>query len=1058
MEFRVDGMTCGNCVGRIQRAIEESVPSDVVTAVSLKEGIGIARLTNVQTSDYREIATKAIGAVLNAGKSAAFSANLSYGFHVEGMTCKNCVAKVKEHLGAALPNVGLLSVSLTERGGRLEVVGVDLLDSVALAEDVVTELFKIQKQAKLERLDKRFQVGGMSCQSCVRAVETCLREIIPEQSYLTVTLEDGKGEAVIRGIPADDAFELQNSVESALRSIGKALVIEQAAPHVVKEASPVDQAQVGEACLVDIPVISSEPDQMINERSSHSETESEVVTHVRVEGMTCASCVSKVEEIIRKVPGVVEVQVSLISSKAMVRHCGISVSTIVETIENAGYDSGVITLSQDNNDVNLLFDYVTEAEEATAALSEDPRVAPDSIAVVRPARLGSMNGSDRSCTCFGGLSGKTEDTRRIVRFQVLPRKGQARNGRFDVVKALRHSGFSFRILSRSDALVTGQHGVGERLREESRQWLSAMLLAIFFFVPQFIISSSGPHASLMEPIGDSDLYKGELLSFALTTPIQFICGYHFYRNSYFALFRRGRANMDVLVALSSSLSYFVSLALIIHRALSAVDDEPRDRIETVFGTSAMLITFVLIGKWLESAAKSRAADGVSLLAKLRPVTANLVEASREGFVTVQSNVEVELLDVGDFVRVPAGDPFPADGVVVEGTTSADESTLTGESQAIAKEVGDCVYSGTCNKFSAVVVRVSCLGSDTVLSQIEAAIEASQAKRAPIESIADRIAGIFVPFTIATGGIVFLVWFALSSLGFVHSEILLDEGPAVFSLMFALSVMVIACPCALGLATPTAVMVACGLAANRFGILLKGGGDTLQKSTSIRHIVFDKTGTLTVGNPEVRTWLNLRDEELGDSSVDNKKEYDLIASAEICSEHPVGHAIVDYLKRVRGAVGGLPVKDVEIVAGNGIRSYVNGYRVVIGSSEWVLAESAAPPKASRAIRDLEENGMTVAVAAIDGQVAFACGIDDQVRPGAQTTIRWLQAAGYQCWLVTGDGPAAASRVAKDVKIPENNVFSRSSPVKKAEILRKVRQDSLGGGVVFAGDGINDGELG
>ncbi len=508
-----------------------------------------------------------------------------------------------------------------------------------------------------------------------------------------------------------------------------------------------------------------------------------------------------------------------------------------------------------------------------------------------------------------------------------------------------------------------------------------------------------------------------LLSFALATAVQFGPGLRFYRAGWAAV-RHGSPDMNTLVALGTSAAYGYS---VVATFLPGV--LPPDAVHVYYEASAVIVTLVLLGKWIEARAKGRTSSAIRALLTLRPDTARVV---RDG-----AEVEVPVADVrvGDLVRVRPGERVPVDGVVAQGSTYVDESMVTGEPVPVEKNEGAEVVGGTVNQSGSVVIETGAVGADTVLAQIVRLVEEAQASRPAIQALADRVVAVFVPVVLALAALTAGVWLAVG-----------PQPALTYALVAAVSVLIIACPCAMGLATPVSVMVGTGKAAER-GVLFRRG-DALQTLSEVDVVALDKTGTLTEGRPRL-TDLALAD----DAGWPESDLLALVASAETASEHPVGRALVEAAQE-----RGLPLAeatDVQAVPGMGLRATVRGHRVEIGADRFMkdLGLDVAP-FASTA-DTLADQGKTPLYAAVDGRLAAVLAVADAIRETTPAAIDALHRAGLRVAMITGDHARTADAVARQLGIDQ--VHAEVRPADKAEAVRQLQ---AGGRVAFVGDGIND----
>lgn len=529
-------------------------------------------------------------------------------------------------------------------------------------------------------------------------------------------------------------------------------------------------------------------------------------------------------------------------------------------------------------------------------------------------------------------------------------------------------------------------------------------MAVGHFIASVIFGSAATHVQAM--------FAGNILLLVLTLPVQFGCGLRFYKGAFDSL-RSGSANMDVLVALGTTIAFIFSLWITFLPVITNnwSDAEVALAINEgmpYFETCAMLITFVLLGKILETRAKGATNQAIEALINLTPPTA---QVQRGGAV-----VEIPLAQVvvGDSVLVGPGEKVAVDGEVIEGSTEIDESMLTGEALPVMKQPGDSVTGGTVNTTGAITVRALRVGSDSTLARIVRAVEDAQGSKAPVQRLADKIASVFVPCILGISLITFCIWcFFVPPAG---ANTLLTQ-----SLLPAIAVIVVACPCALGLATPTALMVGMGKGA-QLGILIKDG-EVLERLGKLDAVVFDKTGTITVGKPQVVS-CSLTPENIR-----------LAAALETKSEHPLARAVVEYAQ-ARGLALPSP-SSFRTLVGEGVEGEVEGHQVKVGSSVFV-----------------------------DGASVGGFEFSDEAKPDAQQTIEELkQSYGITSYMVTGDNAVQATRIASEVGIAVDNVFAGVKPLEKAECVEAVKaaleaadlRTSLKQGartVAFVGDGIND----
>ena len=540
------------------------------------------------------------------------------------------------------------------------------------------------------------------------------------------------------------------------------------------------------------------------------------------------------------------------------------------------------------------------------------------------------------------------------------------------------------------------------IKKQTRKFIVSLILAL----P--LLWTMVAHFSFTRFIWVPDVLMNPWVQMALATPIQFIIGWQFYEGAYKAL-RNKSANMDVLVALGTSAAYFYSVYLAFsgqHEAL-------------YFETSAVLITLIILGKLFEARAKGRSSEAIKKLMGLQAKEATVI---REGQAMRIAISEVVL---GDIVQVKPGEKIPVDGEIISGASAVDESMLTGESVPVDKKAGDHVIGATLNKNGALQVKATSIGRNTALAQIIKVVEEAQGSKAPIQRMADVISGIFVPIVVGLAVITFMVWYFA-----------VTPGDFANSLEKFIAVLVIACPCALGLATPTSIMAGSGRAAE-FGILFKGG-EHLEATQAIDTVVVDKTGTVTNGKPVLTDVVALGDEVTLLSYV---------GAAEQLSEHPLAQAIIEGIE-AKGVRYNEPTQ-FEALVGYGVRAVVDNKEVLVGTRR-LMDNHAIEVQDTTAMQAFEQQGKTTMIVAIDGVYAGLVAVADTVKDTSKSAIKRLQAMGLDVVMMTGDNEHTAKAIAEQVGI--THVIAEVLPEGKADEVRKLQ--ALNKKVAMVGDGIND----
>ncbi|MEK7168377.1 MAG: heavy metal translocating P-type ATPase [Patescibacteria group bacterium] len=587
----------------------------------------------------------------------------------------------------------------------------------------------------------------------------------------------------------------------------------------------------------------------------------------------------------------------------------------------------------------------------------------------------------------------------------------------DLVKAVERAGYSATLeteeLSKNQSIRQGQE-----IKSQFKKFVWSLVLSspmIYFMLLDFF--KFLPGGTFIFP------YIG-IISFILATPVQFYIGSGFYKGMMSAL-KMKTFNMDSLIAIGTFVAYFYSFVnFIMYYAInnSFIGLMGEKIPDLYFETAAFLITFVLLGKFLEIKAKGRTSEAIKKLMGLQAKTARVRRGKQELDVLIDDVI------VGDVIIVRPGEKIPVDGVITKGSSAIDESMITGESLPIEKHVDDTVIGGTINKLGSFEFCATRIGSETTLSQIIRLVEDAQGSKAPIQAVADRISSWFVPAVIGIATLTFVVWFFF--LGSTLS----------FALMAFTAVIVIACPCALGLATPTAIMVGTGVGATN-GILIKGG-EPLEAASKINTIVFDKTGTITKGKPEVTDI-----EELEDLS--EKEIVSIAASLEKQSEHPLAEAIVNYAEVENYKLN--EVAEFKAIPGYGVKGKIGKVEYYLGNRKLMTSTlNLNIDKFERKLERLEDQGKTAMILANKKEILGIVAVADTLKETSKEAVEMLKKKGIEVWMITGDNQRTANAIAMQVGI--TNILAEVLPQNKAEEVKKLQ--SMGKKVAMVGDGIND----
>lgn len=575
------------------------------------------------------------------------------------------------------------------------------------------------------------------------------------------------------------------------------------------------------------------------------------------------------------------------------------------------------------------------------------------------------------------------------------------------------------LIAKVEKLGYGAHQkVDEReasdYREKAIQMQKRKFIVSACFAAPLLWTMVG-HFSFTSFLYVPDFLMNPWIQLLLATPVQFIIGKQFYVGAYKAL-RNGSANMDVLVVMGTSAAYFYS----IYQAIITSGSHHGPHL--YFETSAVLITLIILGKYFEAKAKGRSSEAIKKLMGLQAKTAFVVRAG------VEKEVPLEEVKIGDILLVKPGEKIPVDGEILEGYTAVDESMLTGESLPIDKKPGDVLFGSTINKNGFIQMKATKVGHDTALAQIIKVVEDAQGSKAPIQRLADQISGIFVPIVVGIAIIAFFIWW-----------LWVKPGEFTSALEVFIAVLVIACPCALGLATPTSIMAGSGRAAE-YGILFKGG-ECLEQTQSIDTVVVDKTGTVTHGKPVLT-------DSIVDNTQDEKYFLSLIGAAEKQSEHPLAEAIVQGIQEKGIELG--HTEFFEAIPGYGIQSTVSGQHIIVGTRKLLQQHNIDFTSILPTMERLEASGKTAMLAAINGQYAGLVAVADTIKDTSKEAVRRLQDMGITVMMMTGDNVRTAEAIGQEVGV--NHVIAEVLPEGKAAEVKKLQQ--AGKRVAMVGDGIND----
>jgi Cu+-exporting ATPase len=702
---------------------------------------------------------------------------------------------------------------------------------------------------------------------------------------------------------------------------------------------------------------------------------------IPVTGMTCAACSSRVQNTLSKLKGVESASVNLAVGQATVYYhpSETSVDAFIETIKDLGYG---VSVSK-----------ITIPVKGMTCASCVKRVQ-DALMSLNGVFSASVNLATEKATV-----------------EYSP----AQAGIRDFRKAVRDAGYDIIEVEQGEDIVEKE----KREREEAyRKLRTKLITGIVLTAPIFILM-------LWERLGLSALVEvpqqvNFLLQFAIQTPVQFWVGRQFYTGA-IAAARHRTTNMNTLIAVGTSAAYLYSVTATFFPSVFEIKGYSA---HVYFDTAATIIVLILLGRLFEARAKGRTSEAIKKLAGLQPKTARIISNGQE------KDIPIEEVEIGDIILVRPGEKIPVDGIVKEGYSSVDESLISGESMPVEKNAGDRVIGATMNKTGSFRFEAVRVGRDTMLSQIINMVQEAQGSKPPIARLADRIASIFVPAVMGAATVTFIVWFFFG-----------PEPALTYALLNFVAVMIIACPCALGLATPTSIMVGTGKGAEN-GILIRGA-EALETAHKINTIVFDKTGTLTKGEPVVTDVIS---GQL--SAVSEQEILFYAASAEKNSEHPLGEAIVKKAKEQHIALKG--PSDFQAVPGHGIKAGIDGKSVLLGNDKFMFDENINIEGLSGKAEHLSEEGKTPMYVAVDGKAAGIVAVADTLKENSAAAIRALQKLGVETVMMTGDNKRTAAAIARQAGI--DRVLSEVLPEDKAKEVKKLQAGNKV--VAMVGDGIND----
>ncbi|XP_010639631.1 copper-transporting ATPase 1 [Fukomys damarensis] len=1133
LKMKVEGMTCHSCastiegkIGKLQGVQRIKVSLDnqeatiiyqphLITVEEIKKQIEVVgfpayvkkqpkhlKLGAVNVERLKNIPVKSPEG--SQQRSPSYTNDLTAIFIIDGMHCKSCVSNIESAL-STLQYVSSIIISLENRTAivkyrassttpetlrkAIEAVSPEKY-TVSIASEVESisnslsssSLQKIPLNIVAQPLTQEtvINIDGMTCNSCVQSIEGVISKKTGVKS-IRVSLENSNGT-----IEYDPLLTTPENLKEAIEDMGFDATL---SADINESLGIISQPSLEMPLLPSINELNKKMTTVHNKEEQKTSSK----CYIQVTGMTCASCVANIERNLRREEGIYSVLVALMAGKAEVRYNPTIIQPllIAEFIRELGFGATVIETAEEGDGVLEL--------------------------VVRGMTCAS---------CVHKIESTLTKRRGIFYCSVALATNKAHIkydpeiiGPRDIIHTIESLGFEASLVKKDRSASHLDH------KREIRQWRRSFLVSLFFCIPvmglMIYMMVMDQHLATLhhnQNMSNEDMISVHssmflerqimpglsimnLLSFLLCVPVQFFGGWHFYIQAYKAL-KHKTANMDVLIVLATTIAFAYSLVVL----LVAMYERAKVNPITFFDTPPMLFVFIALGRWLEHIAKGKTSEALAKLISLQATEATIVTLNSENILLSEEQVDVELVQRGDIIKVVPGGKFPVDGRVIEGHSMVDESLITGEAMPVAKKPGSTVISGSINQNGSILIRATHVGADTTLSQIVRLVEEAQTSKAPIQQFADKLSGYFVPFIVFVSIVTLLVWIII---GFLNFEIVETYFPGYsrsisrteaiirFAFQASITVLCIACPCSLGLATPTAVMVGTGVGAQN-GILIKGG-EPLEMAHKVKVVVFDKTGTITHGTPVVSQVKVL----VGCNRISRNKILAIVGTAESSSEHPLGAAVTKYCKQELDTETLGTCIDFQVVPGCGISCKVTNiegllhkndwkieennikntsliqidasnepsstsssmiidaqlsnavntqqYKVLIGNREWMVRNGLIINNdVDESMTEHERKGRTAVLVAVDDELCGLIAIADTVKPEAELAVHILKSMGLEVVLMTGDNSKTARSIASQVGITK--VFAEVLPSHKVAKVKQLQEE--GKQVAMVGDGIND----